>query len=127
MQVSDVGKGALIAAGCGAGGAAVGYVSGPACTPNQWLCGPGWNAMVGFSLGTLAAGLGGLVVAATSAKHRDLGLGTASAVGILVGFGLVRQALMPSTVGTVPDNTVPAPPVAPSANAANPAPVLPKP
>ena len=122
MQASDVGKGALIAAGCGAGGAGVGYVSGPACSGDQVLCGPGWNAAVGFSLGVLGAGLGGLVVAATSTKHRDLGLGTASAVGILVGFGLVRQALMPPAA-TVPDNTVNH--VNP-ANPANPAPVLPK-
>jgi len=92
--VSDVGWGALILAGTAGAGAAIGAVAGPPCKPNDQLglCGPEWNAMAGWAVGAMVAGLGGVATAALSEKHRNIGLGTASATGILMTVGLVRLA-----------------------------------
>jgi hypothetical protein len=115
FAASDIGWGALILAGTGATGAAIGAVVGPPCPTDgtEFLCGPAWNAAMGWAVGTLVAGVGGVAVAAVSEKHRNIGLGTASAAGILMTVGLIRVALMSKSTApavTQAPNTVQLPP-----------------
>lgn len=79
-------------------GAAIGAIAGPPCptggpTAAVPLCGPGWNAALGGSLGLVGSGILGLGVAIFSPGWRAVGLTTAGIVTALAIVGGAQQAL----------------------------------
>jgi hypothetical protein len=90
----DVGRGGLVVASGAGAGALIGAATEPPPNPDAFDLGlrPVYGAVAG---GALTA-MGGLVVAATSKKYRNLGLGTASAMGIWIAAALVKKAISPS-------------------------------
>jgi len=98
MKASDVGVGALVVASTAAAGAVIGAAINPPCTDQPMLfCGPKVGAEFGSVYGASAAGLGGLLVAALSKKHRNVGLGAATVFGIVVATAAIKRLVSPPT------------------------------
>ena len=90
----------FVAVGAGAAvGAVVGAITGPSAatcterTKGDFLgpafCGKEWSSMAGAGWGGIAAGIGGLGVAAVSKKHRAAGLTAAAVVATLFGLSAI--------------------------------------
>jgi hypothetical protein len=97
-DVLGIGLAALgIVAGTVAAGAVVGAIAMPPCqrtaTAASPICGPGWGALLGSTLGLAGSGAVGLGVAIFSPGWRAVGLTAAGMVGALAVAGAAQQAL----------------------------------